>query len=351
MVNIMRINYFIALLFFLFLSSCAPRVGKMITKTYPPSTQDELVTVYTDKAAVPSKAETLGVVSAGDGGFTTKCDSVTIVEILKSETRKAGGNAVAITEHIKPSFWRGSCHQMTAIVLKIDDFSVSTMGEDSVVNQLPDIRVFKPKRELPRFAFGADLGYGSRSADVNEELNSYMQSFYKNLMHGFTWKVSADYFSSDFLGFRLSYNSYYSSHSDYASKNEVNGTLEMSDLISSVNLSLLMRIATPKKRWMFTGSLGLGYIGLRENFSFSNDADSYTATGSSLGAVWAADVEYKISKNWGIGLNVSMLSSSLGKIKYNYYNKRMEETIHLEKGKFESLNHANALIGIRYYIR
>ncbi len=350
MVNIMRINYFIALLF-LFFSSCTPRVGKMITKTYSPLAQDEHITVYTNKANVPSKAETLGVVSAGDGGFTTKCDSVTIVEILKSETRKAGGNAVVITEHVKPSFWRGSCHQMTAIVLKIDDLSVSSANEDSIVNQLSDIRVFKPKRELPRFAFGADLGYGNRSANINEELNSYIQSFYKNLKHGFTWKVSAGYFSSDFLGFRLSYNSYYSSHNDYASKNDVNGTLEMSDLISSVNLSLLMRIATPKKRWMFTSSLGLGYIGLRESFSFSNDVDSYTATGSSVSSIWAADVEYKISENLGIGLNVSMLSGSLGKIKYNYYNKGIEETIHLEKKKFESLNHANALIGIRYYIK
>ncbi len=59
-------------------TSCAPAVRTTVLKNYPAVSSDSVV-VYTKQAQVPNSAEALGSVRVYDGGFTTQCDSLTVV--------------------------------------------------------------------------------------------------------------------------------------------------------------------------------------------------------------------------------------------------------------------------------
>ena len=73
---------------------------------------------------IPDKSEILGECKIGDSGFSTKCDYNTVLETLKSEARKVGGNAIKITKHKSPDFG-STCHRMTATILKLtNDFEI-----------------------------------------------------------------------------------------------------------------------------------------------------------------------------------------------------------------------------------
>ena len=119
----------------LLLSSCSPRISSSISKNYPTLLSTEEVKVYELKDKAPEHAELLGEVNIGDTGFSTKCDYATVIEAARQEVRKAGGNALKITQHLFPDF-ASSCHRIKASIYKvssINELSVTQMKKDSIL--------------------------------------------------------------------------------------------------------------------------------------------------------------------------------------------------------------------------
>lgn len=108
-------------LFFLIaiISSCAPKVRTKITQKYEPLGYQEEVVVIDMADARPASSESLGTLKVGDAGMSTKCNYAQVMEKAKEEARKAGGNAIKITEYKTPDFI-SSCHRITAEILKVD---------------------------------------------------------------------------------------------------------------------------------------------------------------------------------------------------------------------------------------
>jgi hypothetical protein len=115
----MRSSVFLLLLVSVFLSSCGLKVTTDIKRGYDPLDFREEVIVFGLKDEPPGDAILVGNVQVGDNGFTTKCGWTEVVEQAVMEARKAGGNAIKITEHFPPSVFGSSCHQITAKILKI----------------------------------------------------------------------------------------------------------------------------------------------------------------------------------------------------------------------------------------
>jgi hypothetical protein len=103
------------------LSSCNPKVITKISKTHPALDYKQDVYVIDLDQAEPEDSEVLGYIKIGDTGFSTKCDYDIVIDKAKLEARKAGGNAIKITEHKLPSAMGSSCHRIKATILKIDD--------------------------------------------------------------------------------------------------------------------------------------------------------------------------------------------------------------------------------------
>ena len=112
----------VLLVSFLFLmTGCAPKVITNISKSYPASVTADKVRLYELGEAVPASAERIGNVSVVDNGVSTKCNYDQVVWLAKQETAKAGGNALALTDHRKPSLLGSSCHQIAGSMLLVSD--------------------------------------------------------------------------------------------------------------------------------------------------------------------------------------------------------------------------------------
>ncbi len=121
------------------LSSCNPKISTSLVKSYPPIDYRQEIVVIGLNDTVPDSSETLGVVKIGDTGFSTNCGYDIVINIAKLEARKAGGNAIKITEHIPPSIMGSSCHRITAKIIKIKNIESYKPDKDEGQEILKDV--------------------------------------------------------------------------------------------------------------------------------------------------------------------------------------------------------------------
>ncbi len=104
------------------LSSCAPKISTTLNKKYTATDHNAEVRVFELHDPVPNGAEEIGVLKIGDTGFTTNCTWDVVIDKAKMEARKAGGNAIKITDHTPPSFFGSTCHRITAKILRVSNW-------------------------------------------------------------------------------------------------------------------------------------------------------------------------------------------------------------------------------------
>lgn len=107
----------------LVLTGCNPKISTNISKSYPTTAYDQQIAVIPLEQEIPAGAEVLGEVKIGDNGFTAtaNCTYSKVLEDAKLEARKAGGNAIKITEHKLPTAMGSSCHRITASILHLEN--------------------------------------------------------------------------------------------------------------------------------------------------------------------------------------------------------------------------------------
>ena len=113
----------------LLLAGCNARVSTHITKAYPETdVKQEIKMVKTDDL-LPENTEVIGKVKVGDKGATatSKCTYPKVIEIAKEEARKAGGNAIRITQHKIPDY-HCTCHRIKADILRIENVDSYLFG-------------------------------------------------------------------------------------------------------------------------------------------------------------------------------------------------------------------------------
>lgn len=318
------------------LASCSPKVTSTMAKTYPSLPPETPVKVFY-KVDVPAGSEEIGQIRVSDTGFSTGCDSLTVINKIKNAALKAGGNAVLITEHKKPSIWGSSCHQMTAMVLNVSDFSGVTLANDNS-EESPTPLILSESKMLPRFNLAINGGYGWRTAKLVDGVEGLEKDYLKKLMSGFVWNASANYYFNDNYGLGLSYSAYSASTSLY--------NLKSNDLITYVGPAFLMRFSQNQK-WIFNMSLGIGYIGYSS--THKSNGDNLKLTGGTVGFETAIGAEYKFSQNWGVGATLSTNSGLLNSMTVD--ENGYKRTIEFDKDEKEGLGQIRIAVGFRYYIK
>ncbi|NDW18214.1 porin family protein [Dysgonomonas sp. 216] len=333
-------------------ASCAPKITTTIIKPYPSLQPDAPIEVLFAQR-IPAKAEEIGQVRISDSGVSTNCDSLTVINKIKDEARKAGGNTIIVTKHTKPSIWGSSCHQMTATVLNVSDFSDKDiaanerryMSENAIIDSL-----YKTKNErlLPKFNLSANVGYGWRTAKTADGLGRDEKQIVDDLKSGFVWDISANYYINDNFGLGISNSNYSSSTSAYGEHNDSgnSGTIKFNDRITYIGPAFLMRFSQNQK-WIFNISLGIGYLGYSSESKL--DRDFLKVTGSTVGFESRVGVEHKLAENWGIGISLSSHSGILSTLNVN--DNGHKKTIDLDKDNKEGLGRIQLGIGMRYYIK
>ena len=103
----------------LFLFGCGVAINTQIFVKRPVLNFDEHVEVFETFEDAPDAAVLVGKSSIGDSGFSTNCNYEVVLQKAKEEARKAGGNAIKITEHKKPDIL-SSCHRIKFNILFIE---------------------------------------------------------------------------------------------------------------------------------------------------------------------------------------------------------------------------------------
>ena len=192
---------------FLFLmTGCAPKVITNISKSYPASVTVDKVRLYELGEAVPASAERIGNVSVVDNGVSTKCNYDQVVWLAKQETAKAGGNALALTDHRKPSLLGSSCHQIAGSMLLVSDTAAFRAAPLSKALDLEEEAVVE-KSSFEHNTIYANIGYAFVTSKFY--LPPGGSGHPKN---GLDWQVGYDWISRSGFGAGLLYSGYKSSY-------------------------------------------------------------------------------------------------------------------------------------------
>lgn len=309
-----RTNLF-TILFLLFITACSsPKVVTNIVKSYPNVIPADSVHVIGLGEKVPNTAETIGRVSVVDRGTSINCRYDQVLFLAQEATGKAGGNGLVLTNHLKPSFWGSSCHQISGLMLRLSDREIDTLKNNPVQDMIDlDLVIANEQRErrkVPANTFEASIGYGwlvSKLYDANgHSLGS---------KGGVDWKLSYEYTWGSGWGVGMQYSGFKMSSS------------EADMMLSYIAPELVSR--TKINKWILKASLGVGL--------FIYDDSVYKTSG--VGYHASIGAEYMISKNWGVGLTLNTISASLPS----------QADFKLKENERSGISRINAIGGLRYY--
>lgn len=285
----------------LFLGSCAPKVLTEINNPHTPVVTANEVRLYEVGDSVPQSAELIGRVKVLDSGLSTHCQYDQVVALAKEKTAQSGGNALALTDHRKPSIW-SSCHQIAGNMLLIDETKrhetytrATTPAEDSKECNCEEQSRFRHN------TFYANIGY-----------SCIVSKFYMPLeatghpKRGMDWMAGYDWVSTSGFGAGVMYSGYKSSY-----------------LLSDIDFAVKLTYIAPQfvmkqqfRQWSIEEKLGIGYFNYRESVKGSGSVSA-----SGVGYNFLLGTEYHVSDLVGIGANIGYISGSLPEYKFGNPNE------------------------------
>ena len=333
--------------------SCSPRISTTITKKYPPQAPDAPVTVFTKIQDVPPQWEPIGTLDIGDAGFTVNCDSATVFSLAKTETRKAGGNGLLVTKHLRPTFFGSSCHQISGTMMLVSDFSQTKNDSPETITfvqaQPAEVSFRQSSNQLPRMSFMLDAGYNWRTAKISPDLDDFQKHLIKQVMSGFLWTASMAFQIKDYYGIGLSFQQFGTSYETFGENTSTGqtGVLSISDRITYFGPTFAMQ--TPMGKSAFLNlSLGLGYIGYVSKAN--SPGQNIKSSGSTLGTQFKIGLSFKIAQDWAIGCEMLSTGGTIFKFTVEENGQTRIEKLDSKSGG-ESLAQFGITLGIRYYIK
>lgn len=285
----------------LFLGSCAPKVLTEINNPHTPVVTANEVRLYEVGDSVPQSAELIGWVKVLDSGLNTHCQYDQVVALAKEKTAQSGGNALALTDHRKPSIW-SSCHQIAGNMLLIDE----TKRHETYTRATTPVEDSKECNceEQSRFRHNtlyANIGY-----------SCIVSKFYMPLeatghpKRGMDWMAGYDWVSTSGFGAGVMYSGYKSSY-----------------LLSDIDFAVKLTYIAPQfvmkqqfRQWSIEEKLGIGYFNYRESVKGSGSVSA-----SGVGYNFLLGTEYHVSDLVGIGANIGYISGSLPEDKFGNPNE------------------------------
>lgn len=285
----------------LFLGSCAPKVLTEINNPHTPVVTANEVRLYEVGDSVPQSAELIGRVKVLDSGLSTHCQYDQVVALAKEKTAQSGGNALALTDHRKPSIW-SSCHQIAGNMLLIDE----TKRHETYTRATTPVEDSKECNCEEQFRFRHNTLY------ANIGYSCIVSKFYMPLeatghpKRGMDWMAGYDWVSTSGFGAGVMYSGYKSSY-----------------LLSDIDFAVKLTYIAPQfvmkqqfRQWSIEEKLGIGYFNYRESVKGSGSVSA-----SGVGYNFLLGTEYHVSDLVGIGANIGYISGSLPEDKFGNPNE------------------------------
>lgn len=355
----MNHSIYYSILLLLFMSSCNPRVLTNIQKSYPLQNDTLDIHVIGLETIEPDGAEYLGDVRIRDTGFSTNCNYDIVIAKAQTEARNAGGNALKLTQHIPPSIWGSSCHQISARILLVDEFfsTDSVKNAEDFVNatnstavEINDLNTEAEKRNYQKFRAAVNLGYSYQLAKVSDAVKPDFRDYIKGLKSGYHYGGDVSYFVSEQIGLGGKYSMFRASNSidniyiEDGDGNRRYGKMSDDLRIMFVGPSFTSRRLSRRNSNAFLMTFAIGYIDYR------NDKiviDPYKMTGSTVGYTLDFTYDIALSENTSLGIQLSLLSGVLRQYKID--DGFRVKTFDLEEGNYEGLGRVDFSVGFRFH--
>ena len=107
-------------------SACSPKIKSTIVRPYDPLAHDHKIWIIPVNQPTPEKAKDIGTLKIGDSGFSTKCGYQTVIANAKIEARKAGGNAIKLTQHKTPNLG-STCHKIEGNIILVEESDLALL--------------------------------------------------------------------------------------------------------------------------------------------------------------------------------------------------------------------------------
>ncbi len=337
--------------------SCSPKIVTNAIKPYPPAKEYAELPVYQDKSEVPDEAEVIGDVFVGESGLTTQCSYNYVVYCAQEEARKIGGTALLIVEHIRPSFM-STCHQISAMILKDSGYEDSegteikpdsqestltveaAMARQGIVENKPPF-----ERKWRKSLYG---GWSKITSDLPPDISPDLKDYLEKLTSGYHLGVDLMYQTGPFFSFGVKYNFFQSKNSgDFVAQDD-NGNLvylTLSDNIkyhfAAASMNMIYQSHANKNEWLI--GFSMGYLGLR------NDAVIDTPvkiSGDTFGVGFDFGYNIMMSDKLGLGLQMSLLGGSFGKMKYK--DDTGTHVVEFEEDEREGISRLDFSVALRF---
>ena len=285
--------------------------------------------VFRTTDSVPASARKIGTVKVKDGGLTPTKDCLfpNMLALAVKKTAESGGNGFHIDEHRYPGIHGSTCHRVWGTMFLIPDSLITTdtrsvlqdlemYEEDAAQANASQMITDKRDRRLANPKDVLKIS-GGPSWIVSELVTPYQT--YKSKL-GIS--LGADYQHIWRSGLGIGVNFTY-----FGTSFDEGFSLRMFYIGPSVVGSLMFG-----QKWRWDASLGLGFSHYTEEYDGgyysyydSNSNTSYSE--NRLGVMFQTGLEYMLSKNISIGLQINITTMSLKKPegyddKYDFYGIR-----------------------------
>ncbi len=299
------------------LTACSPQVITEVTMSYPARNADE-VRVYNVGDTVPNSAIAIGKVAVLDRGFTSNCGYDRMLGVAKKRSAENGANGLLLTEHLDPSFWGSSCHQLRGTMFLMTDTIIDKTKPNSImaaVKREAEAKAQAAKdRALPQNSIR--LSYGP------SWITSHMETP-KGTNHPFGWEANLEYEHvwRTGIGFGINTSLYRTSFTE--KDNGINGDMTLFYVGPSIVFANKF-----DKHWRASGAIGVGYAYIDDVLSHQSCVGYFAKLG----------IEYLLNAHWGIGLDLNVSQ-----------NFKKSEGIKLRDNNRLGIERLGLLFGARYY--
>ncbi len=205
------------------------------------------------------------------------------------------------------------------------------------------------KKNYKQYRFSINLGYSYLTSKISDDVPSDFRNYVKDLKSGFNIGGDATYYFAEQMGFGLKYSLYKTSNSiDNIYLEDTNGNRRYGKMSDNINISFIAptfstRFLNHDKSNALIMSLALGYINYYDK---AVKVENLKITGDTFGMSYEIGYDIELSEKMSLGLQVSLLSSYLSKIKVD--DGIETRTIKLEKENYENISRIDFSIGLRF---
>lgn len=235
------------------------------------------------------------------------------------------------------------------------DFSTTYIDHPGKDSDKQNTKIVMPEAAVantPKWRLAAFAGYGYRTAKIGENVPGVLKQYIKNLKSGYNFGGEAAYFFKPNLGIGAKYSGFKSSESmdDITATGEngqqQTGSIEDNHTIHFAAPAFYSRILSKDGKFAFLTNVSLGYLDFRNNTTVFEE--NFIISGGTLGIGVGAGLDVMLTKNIGLGADLSFLGGTLKKIKLD--RATGEETVELDKEQYENLGRLDFSAGIRWIL-